>query len=112
MVTVFDAYNGERGLYSVDEVSKMVETLFGVSGVDASKTKFYNEEEGGCEMLGRGGMWYYTWTSPAVQDASTGRYTLDITFYSDPLRTIKKKSMRYTLEPNGDHYKFISAVEI
>lgn len=112
MVTIFDDYNGERELYSVDEVSKMVETLFGVSGVDASKTKFYNEEEGGCEMLGRGGMWYYTWTSPAVQDASTGRYTLDITFYSDPLRTIKEKSMRYTLEPNGDHYKFISAVEI
>lgn len=71
MVTIFDDYNGERELYSVDEVSKMVETLFGVSGVDASKTKFYNEEEGGCEMLGRGGMWYYTWTSPAVQDAST-----------------------------------------
>ena len=39
MVTIFDDYNGERELYSVDEVSKMVETLFGVSGVDASKTK-------------------------------------------------------------------------
>lgn len=111
MITIFNDYGGERELYSVDEVNKMVDTLFGVS-VDASKTKFYNADEGGCEMLGRGGMWYYAWTSPAVQDASTGRYTVDVTFYSDALKTIREKSMRYTLEANGDHYRFISAEEI
>lgn len=112
MITIFNDYGGERELYSVDEVGKMVETLFGVSGVDASKTRFYNAEEGGCEMMGRGGMWHHVWTSPAAQGASTGRYTLDMTFYSDALKTIPEKSMRYTLEANGDHYRFISAEEI
>ena len=112
MITIFNDYGGERELYSVDEVQKMVETLFGVTGVDPTQTKFYNADEGGCEMLGRGGMWYYAWTSPAVQDASTGLYTLDMTFYTDALKTIKEKSMRYTLEANGEHYRFISAEEI
>lgn len=64
MITIFGDYSGERELYSVSEVNTRVRELFGAE-VDAAQTKFYNAEEGGCELLGRGGMWFYTWTSPA-----------------------------------------------
>lgn len=111
MLTIFNDYAGERELFSVKEVNEMVQTLFGAT-VDASQTRFYNEEEGGCEMIGRGGISYYTMTAPATYDESAKRYTLDMNFYTDPLCTIREKTIRYTLEQNGDHLKFISAVEI
>lgn len=88
MITIFGDYSGERELYSVSEVNTRVRELFGAE-VDAAQTKFYNAEEGGCELLGRGGMWFYTWTSPAKQDAATGRYTIDVNFYTDALRTLR-----------------------
>ena len=111
MITIFGDYSGERELYSVSEVNTRVRELFGAE-VDAAQTKFYNAEEGGCELLGRGGMWFYTWTSPAKQDAATGRYTIDVNFYTDALRTLRERTVRYTLEPNGNHFRFISAEEL
>ncbi len=111
MITIFGDYSGERELYSVSEVNTRVRELFGAE-VDAAQTKFYNAEEGGCELLGRGGMWFYTWTSPAKQDAATGRYTIDVSFYTDALRTLRERTVRYTLEPNGNHFRFISAEEL
>ena len=111
MLTIFNDYAGERELFSVKEVNEMVQTLFGAT-VDASQTRFYNAEEGGCEMVGRGGISYYTMTAPASYDESTKRYTLDMNFYTDPLCTVREKTIRYTLEKNGNHLKFISAVEV
>ena len=110
MLMIFDDYGGERELFSVSEVNAMVETLFGISGFDASQTKFYDAEAGGCKMLGRGGNTYYTMTAPATNE--DGPWVLDMTFYSDPLCTVKEKTVRYTLEENGSHLRFISAVAL
>ena len=81
-----------------------------ISGFDASQTKFYDAEAGGCKMLGRGGNTYYTMTAPATNE--DGPWVLDMTFYSDPLCTVKEKTVRYTLEENGSHLRFISAVAV
>ena len=61
-------------------------------------------------MLGRGGNTYYTMTAPATNE--DGPWVLDMTFYSDPLCTVKEKTVRYTLEENGSHLRFVSAVAV
>ncbi len=112
IIQLSQEYQGERGQFAVSEVNEMVGKLFGLTGFDASQSRFYNADEKVCELLGRGGNVVYTTTQTASYDTASGTYALDMTFYSDPLCTIKDRTVRYTLKQNGNTLQFVSAVQV
>ena len=112
MILLSREYDGQREQFSASEVNEMVNKVFGISGFDATASKFYSAEDSACELLGRGGTAVYTTTPIADYDAGSGTYTLDMTFYHDPLCTVKDRTVRYTLRQNGDVLQFVSAVRV
>ena len=59
MITIFGDYSGGAG-----NCIRAAKSRTPVSGSSSgprwicAQTKFFNAEEGGCELLGRGGMWF------------------------------------------------------
>lgn len=97
--------------FSPGELSQAVKQAFGLTGFDGTGTGFYVKGEDAYYLWGRGAVSVNVLIG--MPKTAGGKSQVEASFYSDTLCTARLRTLRYTLEKNGDgSWRLLSAVEI
>jgi len=96
--------NVESNIIPYSEYNETLEKILGFSAdaINAKSCMWYNAEEDGIEIPGRGTSWIYGWLTEDTESEEKGMRVVTIDYYEDEFCLVKSQTYRYTVRINDD----------